>query len=293
MNPSPVQHGVASLTHGAAAPLRAAGHRLDSVHWNALAQQSFPLIRAVVRGSQDGTVLAPEHSDPPVAWVIHAFGFMQQIGDMAPGAHDAAFARMLMGAGPDLPRYLLWYAPAEHWRRWLRQNLAAVHERTRIRWEIDAHCLTKRGTSFAPPGWRVERLSRHWIQKSQPLGLSIGTRFWRSLDDFFQYGVGVCMVDDQERVGAAAYSACVADGLSETDIAVAEGLRGQGLGYAAASALMAECMRRSLTPTWDCFEANTGSVRLAQKLGFTPVQIYPLCSFELPAAGAASRQAPK
>ena len=58
--------------------------------------------------------------------------------------------------------------------------------------------------------------------------------------------------------------------------------RGQGLGTIVAQEFNRLCLQNGISPTWDCFDYNTGSMKLAERLGFVEVRRYPFYSFNIP-----------
>ncbi|WP_411881905.1 GNAT family N-acetyltransferase [Polaromonas sp. YR568] len=90
---------------------------------------------------------------------------------------------------------------------------------------------------------------------------------WKSATDFEGRGVGFCVLTEGGVVSLC-YSVFVSGGCHAIDILTVEKFRGLGLAEAVASAFIDECVHRGLQPTWDCFEQNLPSMRLAQALGF-------------------------
>jgi GNAT superfamily N-acetyltransferase len=242
---------------------------------------AFPLIRAVLCGHQRGTLLTSSQDNSTSAIAITQFGFMQQLGHSTDSVFNKEFEQVLQNAHSGLPRYLLWYAPSSRWQRWLEKNATQVNRRNRIRWKFGGLPLARIGRSLSP-SLRILPITAEWLEQSTPLGMNIGSRFWHCTEDFLHHGFGVCIVDQANQVIAAAYTACIVDGIAEVDIGVLPDWRHQGLGYFLGRALIEQCLTHGVQPSWDCFETNLGSMNLADSLGFNPSQTYPLYSFETP-----------
>lgn len=240
----------------------------------ALAHEANPLIAAVADGSQPGTVWAGDGA----AVVATRFGFMQWLGSTADAALFRRLADAIVAEGGELPGYLLWYEPPQAWLAWLRQR--GARERERLRWRFAG---TPGGAAPAlPAGLSQQPLDASNARSAGGLGLDLD-RFWPSIDALLAHGVGTCIVDDATgEVLACAYSACVAAGQAEADIAVAPSARGRGLGHVVGRAFVEACLARGILPAWDCFTANEASMRLAPHLGFSPSHRYPLLSFNRP-----------
>jgi predicted GNAT family acetyltransferase len=78
------------------------------------------------------------------------------------------------------------------------------------------------------------------------------------------------------------YAAAVADGLAEVDVATDPEFRERGLAGVVTRQFIRECLSRGVAPTWDCFEYNAGSMKLARKIGFVEMRRYPFYSFNVP-----------
>lgn len=92
--------------------------------------------------------------------------------------------------------------------------------------------------------------------------------FVSQYEDYTMYeklGAGVVILKDSEPVsGASAYSR-YEKGI-EIEIDTREDYRRRGLAYVCGAALILECRKRNLYPSWDA--QNTWSAALAQKLGY-------------------------
>ncbi len=92
-----------------------------------------------------------------------------------------------------------------------------------------------------------------------------------SIEQFLTYGVGYCLLDEEEIVSiASSYGSC-SKGI-EIQINTIPAYRGQGLAAVVSAALMDDCLGRGLAPHWDA--ANSTSARLAERLGYTPLGKY-------------------
>lgn len=237
-----------------------------------LAEQASPLIGAVIEGTQPGTVWVGDDA----AVVVTRFGFVQWLGGRDAGLFRR-LERALAGGDATLPNYLLWYAPPAAWLAWLRERQA--RERERLRWRFAGQPAA--AAPAVPRGWQLRGIDAACIAAADVLGIHV-ERFWPGVDALLAQGLGICLVDDMGRVRACAYSACIAHGQAEVDIAVDAEARGRGLGHVVGRAFVEACLHRGILPAWDCFTANEASMRLAARLGFVPAQRYPLLSFNIP-----------
>jgi RimJ/RimL family protein N-acetyltransferase len=238
----------------------------------------FPLISAVIENRQRGQVFVDRNGKS--ALVVNNFGFMYLIGaEVNPELHDALVG-LFSGANRIKPSYLLWYSPPESWQQ--RLDAAGARRRERIRYEFqerNAGYLSEPVT--CPSGFDMRRLDTELIPSTKKFGIEIDSRFWASARDVTENGLGFCIIKDDDVVSIC-YAAAISDGLAEIDVATDEAYRQQGLAVLVSQQFIRECLSRGITPTWDCFAYNTGSRRLAERLGFSELVHYPFYSFNIP-----------
>lgn len=84
-------------------------------------------------------------------------------------------------------------------------------------------------------------------------------------DKYKTLGLGVAAIKDGEIVAGASSYSRYENGI-EIEVDTREDHRRKGLAYACGAALIMECMKRGLYPSWDA--QNKWSVALAEKLGY-------------------------
>jgi GNAT superfamily N-acetyltransferase len=244
----------------------------------------FPLILAVLEGSQRGQVFADRRDAPRAAFVVNNFGFALLLDPEGGGTLDPALAGLLREGDALRPSYLLWYAPPARWRRGLDALAPApARRRERVRMKfVGAGADSSGEGESCPPGFELRRMDDELLPRADKFGLHLGSRFWSSDAQFIEHGMGVCLVKDGE-IASLCYAAAVAGGLAEVDVVTDERFRGGGLATFAARRFVEECRVRGLTPAWDCFTYNAGSLKLAEKIGFVRGDEYLFYSFNVPA----------
>lgn len=248
----------------------------------------FPLALAVLEGGQRGQVFADRRDAPRAAFVVNNFGFALLVGE-SDAEFDADLARLFETCATLLrPTYLLWYAPPERWQRRLDAlGAERARRRGRLRLQLDgARAPYVNSPVPCPEGFELKRLDAAMLPQTDRFGLQIGSRFWSSPEDFLERGLGVCLVGDKGEIACVCYAAAVAGGFAEVDVVTDERFRGRGLATVAAQEFVRECIARGLAPTWDCFDYNAGSLRLAERLGFVVESSYPFYSFNVPVSFA-------
>jgi RimJ/RimL family protein N-acetyltransferase len=164
----------------------------------------------------------------------------------------------------------------------LDRESAAIRRRERLRFRFNRNLASYLAEQEKPTGdIKLLRLDADLVAAAAPLGMQLESRFWSSAEDFLRNGVGLCAVAAGQVVGLC-YSACIADGHAEVDVAVDVKFRRRGIASLVTREFVRECTHRGIKPTWDCFTTNEASVRLAVSLGFERTLAYPLYSFNVP-----------
>ena len=243
----------------------------------------FPLLLSVVENGQRGQVFVNRRDGPGAALVVNNFGFTGLFEAVPDEAFDQSLIEMFRAGDALRPSYLLWYDPPARWRQRLDSaGGESVRRRERVRFDFRSERAGYLGEpARCPAGFELQRLSPGLLRKVEKFGLNLESRFWSSADDFLERGMGVCLVKDGE-VASLCYAAAVAGGLAEVDVVTDPEFRGRGLATVVAQQFIRECLGRGVTPTWDCFAYNTGSMRLAEVLGFVERRRYTFYSFNVP-----------
>lgn len=185
------------------------------------------------------------------------------------GAPDEELAAHLLGG------FEIWIPRTARWR--------ALIER---QWGENAKPITRYAFD-QPPVFDKAQLRTFAARPDIPLQL-VGEPLYHALrsqewsrdlvaqfPDFKAYaahGLGVAAVNGGEPVcGASSYT--YYDGGIEIEIDTKPEFRRRGYARACASALILECLRRGMLPSWDA--ANPESAHLAQTLGFGAPRAYP------------------
>lgn len=235
-----------------------------------------------MEGEQPGAVFVDQPDNPQLLFVATRFGFAQLL---VPGRLDDEDATRVvlpeLFRHPDLKgRYLLWYDPPQPCQRELDVLPDAVaRRRTRIRLLLDGERFeAKRAEATHPPaGVELLDIDADVLRELEPLGLDIGGRFWGSDDAFLRRGLGVAAFVE-EAAASVCYSACTSGEIAEVDVATLDRFRGRGLARAVTAQFVSRCLERGLAPSWDCFDYNEASLRLALGVGFEEDSRYPLYS---------------
>lgn len=122
----------------------------------------------------------------------------------------------------------------------------------------------------------IEKLTKD-VLKSNILNLEFMINelelFWGTMENFFEKGTCYYAIENK-KVVSICYSGFKVNGLETIGIETLSDHRKKGYAYELALRFIEDCISRSFSPYWDCSEDNTGSRRLAEKLGFDKVSDY-------------------
>lgn len=119
--------------------------------------------------------------------------------------------------------------------------------------------------------YTIERITRELLHSKTILNLELVeskiSEFWDEPSDFFDNGIGFCVMHYNLIV-----SICMTGfryrGFHGIDIETIETYRGKKLAQNAVVAFVEYCFMNGFTPYWDCSESNGASNAVAKSLGF-------------------------
>lgn len=96
---------------------------------------------------------------------------------------------------------------------------------------------------------------------------------WSSPDDFFDSGIGYCIVYDKNVISIC-FSVFVVENVHSVAIKTLEAYRGKKLAQRIAHGFVKDCLKKDRLPYWDCMEDNKPSIAIAENIGFTNIFNY-------------------
>jgi hypothetical protein len=232
----------------------------------------FPLIAAVIHCTQRGVIFANHLVKPSRFYIEHHFGFAQIIGD-PDDSFDAEIIEKVLSERHGESNKVRLYAPDGP--RILSAKMFDCNRSERQRYRLGSLVRAGRNQhSFqARP---VRSCDLNAIERA----FSITTRFWNTTEEFLLNARAVCVWHSGEPVSIC-YAAAIEDGKAEIDVSTLSHMRQMGLGRLVVEEFVDLCISENIEPLWDCFTNNTGSVMLAQTVGFVQVGVpYQFYTFE-------------
>lgn len=122
-----------------------------------------------------------------------------------------------------------------------------------------------------PGGIQMETINRSVLQDATRANLdqliSWVYSFWRSIDDFLEYGRGYCLMQEKE-ILSWCLSVYVSGNEIELGLETAKPHRKKGYGTLVAAACVEDCVRNDITPHWHCWNQDLASIAIAESVGF-------------------------
>ncbi|UOQ46846.1 GNAT family N-acetyltransferase [Gracilibacillus caseinilyticus] len=103
---------------------------------------------------------------------------------------------------------------------------------------------------------------------------------WSSLDNFFNSGIGYCIVYNNAIVSIC-HSEFAVDNVHCIAIETVREHQGKKLAQKVAHRFVTDCLDKGMVPYWDCMEVNKASIALAENIGFRKVFDYKGYDFKL------------
>lgn len=237
----------------------------------------FPLINAVVSGVQCGKVFINESNE---SLITHKAGF-SLIAINPYSGHENELVDFFENS-VHLPAYFHVYSPSPLVIDLMEQKKDSfnlkIRRRIQLRGGANALSLMNNEKKGNTHGLTVCNVNEYNFDSLNDLGLDLENRFWSSKADFLKNGLGVCMLSEDKKPVSLCYSACLVDDIAEIDIKTHPDYQRTGFGQIVANEFMRLSLQNGITPNWDCFEDNHGSIATALKAGFKVVHKYQFVS---------------
>jgi RimJ/RimL family protein N-acetyltransferase len=233
---------------------------------------SFPIIQAVIEGTQQGRIFKSAHQD---YWVLHKAGFSEVFLSRGDGKELVDF----IGKTPWLPKYFHIYSPPEQLVNVFKSDtkIFNIRERDRVQLKYDGRKVSS-SLLVVSDEFTSAEVTQHNIDSLAVFNLDLENKFWSSKEDFVKHAAGVFIKDKQHNPVSLCYAAAVADQKAEIDVVTNALHRGKGFAKAVVGAFIIHCNNYKIIPNWDCFEDNTASLMTAKKLNFLFNKKYKLLS---------------
>lgn len=244
--------------------------------------------KAVIDGRVSGRVYADEEENPKTFYIVHSYGMSLLLGDTTNQAFNAAFKDYALNTNGERNSHEWVQVYPATWESVLKDlfqdNLitsaentshltkGVVELNTRVNFKFNQEKYPGMNRPAHDP--KIEIIQNNEEVYERMTGSVVPRYFWDSAADFKQNGVAYCLYYDGQ-LAATAFSSFAEGSQLELGIETVPDFRGKGLAQKVCSALIDFCLKHDLEPVWACRLENTGSYKLAQKLGFEPALYLP------------------
>lgn len=230
--------------------------------------------RSVVEKNVDGIIHVDNIETPTTFHVVHPYGMSLLFGQTSNDNFNSQFLDYAFNTYKVRNKHEWLQAYPDSWNRKLTIlfNDKRINNYTRVNFKFDKEVYLESKSKIFKNDYKLVRTDMEMYEKIE--GVVVPKNFWNNAEQFFNHGVGFSLIF-QNRLASTAYSAFIHDKQLELGIETLEEYRGREFAVHACSALIDYCLDNDYEPIWSCQLENTGSFKLAQKLGFKPTLCTP------------------
>ncbi|RXK81703.1 GNAT family N-acetyltransferase [Filimonas effusa] len=244
--------------------------------------------RSVVEHQISGQVFVDNTEAPESFYIVHPYGMSLLLGRSDDPVFNAAFKEHALNTNKSRNKHEWMQAYPNKWHLVLcelfgdklianaqntgQQQHGIVELNSRVNFKFNIEKYQAVSHKSTAPGVAVVETDRELFRKME--GSVTPNFFWDSEDDFLANGKAFSLLDNNQ-LAATAFSAYMTSDKLELGIETLPAFRGKGYAAAVSAALIDFCISNNYEPLWSCRLENTGSVMLAQKLGFEVALTFP------------------
>lgn len=244
--------------------------------------------RSVIEKKISGQVFVDNIENPKTFYVVHPYGMSLLFGDTQNTDFNKKFLNYSLNTNKIRDKYEWMQAYPSDWDKVLSElysnNLINVAENkdnkesgiielnTRINFKFNQEKYIEKKKMILPQTCTIVQTDKKIY--NEMIGSVIPSGFWDSEVDFINNGIGFSLLCNK-KIATTAYSAFIHDNKLELGIETIPEFRGKGFAQLACSALIDYCIVKDYEPIWACRLENTGSYKLAEKLGFKVSNLIP------------------
>jgi RimJ/RimL family protein N-acetyltransferase len=246
------------------------------------------MARSVVEHCISGKIYVDNIHEPQTYYVVHPYGICLLFGDCKNQEFNSRFKDYALNVNKIRQKYEWMLADPGDWDIVLNElfkdhiikssdnienketEIIEVNTRVNFKFNLSTYLNYKKNNSVED--LKIVRTDKQMFREMK--GSVIPLYFWDNADDFYEKGIGFTLFHD-DKLASTAYSAFIHDDKLELGIETVEEFRGKGFAQYTCSRLIDYCIENNYEPVWSCKLENTGSYKLAQKLGFEPTLKFP------------------
>ncbi|MEE1963902.1 GNAT family N-acetyltransferase [Allomuricauda taeanensis] len=247
---------------------------------------------AVIEQKINGKIYVDNIEKPKTFYIIHPYGMTLLLGDSENNEFNNPFKDYALNIDNTRrkPEWMQAYPPT--WDSVLselfgdrliassenkEQNLSGIIElNTRVNFKFDQDKFIASRKPVMDNDIKIVRTDGEVFQNMP--GSVVPAYFWETEEDFLTKGVGFSLYY-KNKLSSTAYSSCINASQLELGIETVPEFRGKGFAQYVCQALIDYCIEHQFEPVWACRLENTGSYKLAKKVGFVPTIELPYYQF--------------
>ncbi len=244
--------------------------------------------RAVVEQKISGDIYVDNQINPKTFYIVHPYGMSLLFGKCDNEQFNNSFKSYALNLGNSRNSFEWMQAFPDNWDNVLlslfsdtsiksSDNIDKIEKRivelnTRVNFKFNISKHQSLSTQIIDEDVKIVKADGKMFSGMQ--GSVVPSYFWNSEDDFLKNGLAYALYYKEE-LAAMSFSSCCFGNIIELGIETKEKFRGKGFAELVCRAIIDYCVENNYEPVWACRLENTGSYKLAQKLGFEPTLYLP------------------
>ncbi len=241
--------------------------------------------RSVIEKHVEGIVYADQNENPETFYVVHPYGMSLLFGKADNDSFNQSFLNHALNMGGNRKTLEFMQVYPNEWNKKLKtlfgkqlvlpkdSNLknqkGQIELHTRLNYEFNKTRYSLLEQSSWKEDYQIVRINEKMYDKIN--GSVVPAYYWRNAAHFVSDGVGFAVIIDS-KIASFAFSAFVHDDKIEIGVETYPDYQKKSLAQYACKAVIDYCLEHNRIPVWACRKGNTGSCRLAEKMGFEPIK---------------------
>jgi hypothetical protein len=221
----------------------------------------YPLINSVLSNIQDGFVYSNKSLDVLVVVTKSGFSYVKMVNNTE---ENFELIFKFLQNNKEIPNYIHLYEPNELFLEYIKNNWDKYKVRDRIQYRY-SNRNHENIEDLLPQNYSWDYIQNISPDKLNVFELDLDKRYWNSIEDFRNYAIGACILDENKNPSAICYSACVVDNIAEMDTLVLNNHRGKGFMRIVSLPFFNIANEKNYITHWDTFVSNTASYIMGEK----------------------------
>lgn len=244
--------------------------------------------RSVIEQTVTGKIFVDDKNNPGTFYVVHPYGMTLLFGESNNERFNDAFKTYALNKAKSRKNFEWMQAFPNNWDNVLsslfkdvlvksadnieKTEKGIIELNTRVNFKFNIAKYQPLSSQFIGKDIKIVRANGQMFQNMQ--GSVVPIHFWDNEEDFLKNGVAFALFYKDE-LAAMSFSSYWFDNDFEIGIETKEKFRGKGFAELVCRAIIDYCVENKYEPIWSCRLENTGSYKLAQKLGYEPTLYLP------------------